>query len=301
MKILLTRSFPIAFRSDTVRLLRIPFSVYLMPVYFLALSQSQVIDPAGAIWTFVILHLFIYPASNGYNSYIDRDESSIGGLEAPPQPTRQLFYVTLGLDFLALIAGYAFLGTTFCVCLLAYIIASRAYSAPSIRLKKYPWGGFLTVSIFQGAFTYLTAVTGISGAFPVMDPATLLLMIAASAQIAGAYPLTQVYQHVEDAKRGDRTLSMVLGYRGTFVFSAAMVGIATACFAASFLLSGKIMHFVILELMFIPALVYFVSWFRRVRRDALHASFRETMRMSGYASFSMSSAFIILAFLNHAS
>ena len=84
--------------KSTITLLRVPFSFFLMPVFFLALSQVPHINYEKALLVFVILHLVMYPASNGYNSYMDRDEESIGMLEKPPGVTRQLYYVTLALD-----------------------------------------------------------------------------------------------------------------------------------------------------------------------------------------------------------
>ncbi|HYH56874.1 MAG TPA: prenyltransferase, partial [Anseongella sp.] len=89
-------------RKSTITLLRIPFSFFLMPVFFFALSQVPDIDPWKALLVFVILHFILYPASNGYNSYMDRDEDSIGMLEHPPAATKELFYLTAALDILAL-------------------------------------------------------------------------------------------------------------------------------------------------------------------------------------------------------
>jgi 1,4-dihydroxy-2-naphthoate octaprenyltransferase len=42
-----------------------------------------------------------------------------------------------------------------------------------------------------------------------------------SCLIGASYPLTQVYQHQEDSQRGDRTLSLLLGYKGSFMSSQA--------------------------------------------------------------------------------
>ncbi len=124
-----------------------------MPVYWFALSQVININWYNAILVFVILHLLVYPASNGYNSYMDRDTSPIGGLENPMQPTKQLFYVTVIMDAVAI--ALSFLITwVFALGIIFYILASRAYSYRKIRLKKFPVIGYLTVVIFQGAVTF---------------------------------------------------------------------------------------------------------------------------------------------------
>ena len=75
-----------------------------MPVYWFALSVTNQINYTRAILVFVLLHAILYPASNGYNSYNDRDTESIGGVANPMQPTKQLYYITLALDLM----GFAF-------------------------------------------------------------------------------------------------------------------------------------------------------------------------------------------------
>src|SRR5437899_3451969 len=124
--------------KDTIKLLRIPFSFYLMPVFLFALSQSKPIYVVNAIIAFFILHLFVYPASNGYNSYMDQDEGPIGGLKSPPKASKNLLYSSLAFDLIALILSLI-IGRMFFACILFYILASRAYSYKVVRLKKYPF------------------------------------------------------------------------------------------------------------------------------------------------------------------
>src|SRR5438477_5952534 len=84
--------------KSTIQLLRIPFSFFLMPVYWFALSFAEHIDIAKAVLLFFIIHMLVYPSSTGYTSYMDRDTTSIGGLEKPLQPTNQLFVFTVIMD-----------------------------------------------------------------------------------------------------------------------------------------------------------------------------------------------------------
>src|ERR1035437_2904734 len=92
------------FKNSTFKHLRLAFSFFLLPVFLFALSQSNHVSWSHAIIAFAILHLLIFPSSNGYNSYQDKDESSIGGLKYPPKVTKDLFYVTLLMD----VTGIAF-------------------------------------------------------------------------------------------------------------------------------------------------------------------------------------------------
>ena len=77
-----------------------------MPVYWFALSQTAQVNVPVAILIFCLLHVLVYPASNGYNSYMDRDTESIGGVERPEQPTKQLYYATILMDFTSVIISY---------------------------------------------------------------------------------------------------------------------------------------------------------------------------------------------------
>jgi len=285
--------------KNTLKLLRIPFSVFLMPLFLFALSQSQHIHSFYAVVSFLIIHLLIYPASNGYNSYIDRDTGSIGGLERPPQPTKALFYTTVVLNLMALTLAFILVNYMFALCLLIYILASKAYSSTWIRLKKYPLAGFLTVVVFQGAFTYYMAVAGISGAPMVLNQAALWLLLACSFQIAGAYPLTQIYQHEQDKAEGVLTLSYKLGYTGTFIFTGCMFGLCNVFYFLYFNDIEMQRDFYIIQLFFLPIVIYFGWWFYQVKKDIRHASFKYTMGMNRVAAVCMNTCFIVLFISNH--
>ncbi len=284
---------------NTLRLLRLPFSFLLMPVFLFALSQVEHLSWSRALWTFLILHLLVYPASNGYNSYVDKDEGSIGGLEKPPLPTDFLFFVTLFLDLLALILAYFLLGISFMLCLLLYIVASRAYSSRMIRLKKYPIGGFLVVMIFQGGFTYYLSLMGLTADRINFDASLSWVLLACSFQIAGVYPLTQIYQHQQDLADGVVTLSYRLGYRGTFVFSAVMFALSNLFYYQYFASRSDGMVFYYLQLFFLPIIGYFGYWMLLVWRNSEQANFKHTMRMNLIAALSLNSFFIYLIILRH--
>ena len=62
---------------------------------------------------FIILHLFLYPASQAYNSYYDNDCQSIGGIEKPPKITREVLLTSYLFDFLAISLSLFFIGHLF--------------------------------------------------------------------------------------------------------------------------------------------------------------------------------------------
>lgn len=283
-------------QKSTIQLLRFHFSIFLMPVYWFALTQLVEINWWRAALVFIILHVLVYPASNGYNSYMDRDETPIGGLEKPMQPTKQLFYTTVVMDVIALTIS-CFISWYFALGILLYIMASRAYSYRGIRLKQYPFIGYLTVIVFQGAVTYWLVFHGSSEAL--YTKASLSGMIAASLLIGGFYPLTQIYQHKEDMADGVKTMSYTLGYKGTFIFCASVYAVAMAFLGYTFLASLLFVQFFVVLIFFSPILIYFLWWAVKVWKDTNAADFKHTMRMNVLASTCTNLAFITALIMNH--
>jgi hypothetical protein len=278
--------------------LRIPFSLFLMPVFWFAVSQTQNPDWSVVVGLFVILHLLIYPASNAYNSYFDKDEGAIGGLENPPPVSKELFYVAWALDIIAIVWAYFLSGWILSVALLVYSSVSKAYSNDKIRLKKYPIISWLTVGIFQGAFTYLTVIQAVGktnwqdlGQTQYLFPAAL-----SSLNLLGFYPMTQIYQHEEDARRGDLTMSRLLGIKGTFIFTASIFLSVTIGFYFYFqdVQVFNIQAFIAYLLVMSPVLIYFNLWFLKVLKNENQADFHHTMRLNMLGSVCLNLFFILL-------
>ena len=283
------------FDKNTVKHLRFPFSFFLMPVFLFALSQATAIRWDTTILAFLILHLLIFPSSNGYNSFQDRDETSIGGLKHPPKVTMNLYYATLSLDIIALICGLL-ISVYFSLLLLVFILMSRAYSYRNIRLKKYPIIGFLTVFIFQGGFVYLMASVAIStlSFYQFFTLNNLLCMGISSLFIGSAYPLTQIYQHEADKNDDVISMSYLLGYNGTFIFSGILFSIATILLAYYFGIKHQSVAFVIFLVLMLPIVLKLSGWFGKVRQNTSNANFENTMRMNTMNSVCMNLYFIVL-------
>jgi len=288
------------FDKSTVKHLRFPFSFFLMPVFLFALSQAPAINWQSTAIAFVILHLFIFPSSNGYNSYQDRDETSIGGLKHPPKVTKNLFYATLFLDIMGILAGL-FVSAYFSFFVFIFVLVSRAYSYRNLRLKKYAVIGFLTVFIFQGAFVYLMASSAVS-TFSILDffsTDNIICMCVASFFIGSIYPLTQIYQHEADKKDGVISISYKLGYLGTFVFSSILFSVATGFLFYYFSLKQQQLALVLFLLIMLPVVIKLGIWFNQVRKDRVNANFENTMAMNLLTSTCMNSYFLVLILNNH--
>lgn len=286
------------FTRNNLLLLRVPFSFFLLPVFCFALSQAQAVHWPSTLLFFVLLHLLVYPASNAYNSYMDQDEGSIGGLRRPPKATQSLFHLTILLDALGLLLAL-FIHWQLMLQVLLYIAASKAYSYTGTRIKRYPIGSFLLVATFQGGLTYFMALQSIQNQMPavVLQQQPWMGIATATLLVGAVYPLTQVYQHTEDSARGDRTLSLLLGTRGTFLFSAALFAVGGICMAVHFAQRERLQQFYILNLFMLPVIIFFGWWLVRTFKDSANANFDNTMRMNAIAAACLSAGFITLFFL----
>lgn len=277
--------------------LRFGFSFLLLPVFVFALSQARVIHLPEAILVFICWHFFVYPASNGYNSYFDKDKGSIALMEKPPAVDISLYYTSLFFEvagiLIALLVSFEFAVSVF-----IYGLLSKMYSHPLIRLKRHPLISFLIVFFFQGAFVYWSSFAAITDlSFYVhfgLNPAFREAGLICSFLIGASYPLTQVYQHKEDRERGDRTLSMVLGINGSFWFSAFMFCVAIFLMGNYWDETDRPENYYIFIGCIIPVAVVFVSWFATVLQDKGQASFRNMTRMTFVSAAMMLLYFMII-------
>jgi 4-hydroxybenzoate polyprenyltransferase len=109
------------------------------------------------------------------------------------------------------------------------------YSVPPFRLKAVPgvdWAinmvGFGTLTPYAG-----WAATGLP-----LTPAGRLILLGFCPLFAALYPLTQIYQYEEDARRGDRTLALALGIKRSLLLATASAGLAFGFFGWAAISAG---------------------------------------------------------------
>lgn len=222
---------------------------------------------------------------------MDKDKTSVGGLERPLQPTIQLFYTTVVMDIAAVVLS-AFISGTFAMGILLYILASRAYSYRPIRLKQYPFTGFLTVFIFQGAFIFFITYHAVHPDQTFHIP--LLPCVISSFLIGALYPLTQIYQHEEDKKDGVVSISCLLGKKGTFVFSMMLFLSATFLLFLRFQEQAELIYFYWYLIAMLPVVLFFLYWMMKVWRNEQAADFRNSLLMNVVSTLCTTVFFITL-------
>jgi 4-hydroxybenzoate polyprenyltransferase len=161
------------------------------------------------------------------NSAFDRDEGDIGYLDAPPPAPRHLAM----WGFALMLAGQgaaSFLPRGFAVAYAICFALSLFYSVPPVRLKAVAGADWM---INMAGFGTLTPYAGWSLTQLPLTAAGAWTLGGFAPLFASLYPLTQLYQLEEDRARGDRTLALMLGARGSLALSVLAAIIAFACFA----------------------------------------------------------------------
>jgi 4-hydroxybenzoate polyprenyltransferase len=168
------------------------------------------------------------------NSAFDRDEGDIAYLRNPPAPPARLAAFALALMAVGQLAALTLpplFGALYGVC----FVLSVLYSVPPFRLKAVAGADWL---INMVGFGTLTPLAGWATSGRPLGPVGWLVLLAFCPLFAALYPLTQLYQLEEDARRGDRTLASLLGTRRSLDVALIAAGAAFLLLAAAGLLSG---------------------------------------------------------------
>lgn len=163
------------------------------------------------------------------NSAFDRDEGDVAYLKRPPPPPRHLAAFSLGLlgagQLLALALPPRF-AAVYAIC----FVLSILYSVPPFRLKAVAGADWL---INMWGFGTLTPYAGWATTGLPLDASRAMVLLAFCPLFAALYPLTQLYQIEEDARRGDRTFALVLGARRSLDLAIVAVLLAFGLFLAA--------------------------------------------------------------------
>jgi lycopene elongase/hydratase (dihydrobisanhydrobacterioruberin-forming) len=195
---------------------------YLLAVGLDGAAQGERLGPA-----FAGLALWVGCLNGGtlaLNSAFDQDEGDIAYLRNPPPPPRRLAAFALLLMASGQVAALALppaYQAAYAVC----FVLSVLYSVPPVRLKAVAGADWL---INMVGFGTLTPFAGWAATGRPLEATEAIVLVAFCPLFAALYPLTQLYQMEEDARRGDRTLALILGARRSL---DAAIAAATAAFA----------------------------------------------------------------------
>ncbi len=258
--------------------LRLHFQLLLAPIFLWGYLLAD-LPLTWRFWVaFAAFHLFLYGGTTAFNSYYDRDEGPVGGLERPPAAVPallpfSLLWQAIGVGLAALV------NLPFLLIYSTITLMGAAYSHPSLRWKAHPIGGLLTVAIGQGI---LAGLGGWVSAFPAWNaPHGLawLGIIAVALITTGFYPITQIYQVEEDLARGDRTFAAWAGACGTFGFTIGTLGSAALLliWVMAQLFAGW--QVLLVASFYVALLGAIIHWSIHYEPNAIIANFRRVMRI----------------------
>jgi 4-hydroxybenzoate polyprenyltransferase len=198
---------------------------YLLAVGLGGAAQGERLGPA-----LLGLALWVGCLNGGtlaLNSAFDQDEGDIAYLRNPPPPPRHLAAFALLLMAAGQVAALALppaYQAAYAVC----FVLSVLYSVPPIRLKAVAGADWV---INMVGFGTLTPFAGWAATGRPLGATEAIVLLAFCPLFAALYPLTQLYQMEEDARRGDRTLALILGVRRSLDATIAAATVAFALFA----------------------------------------------------------------------
>ncbi len=200
--------------------LRLHYQLFILPAGFLLGALYQALGCCGLnlgsfFLQFFCVHVLLNGGVTAYNSYHDKDEGPIGGIERPPPLAGWTGWAAIGLQFLGLLLG-AHLGFLYIAIYATTMVLSICYSRRPPRWKGRPLASLVAVGIGTGTNTFLLGYLA-SGNAP-FTPVITLAAFGVAAMLLSLYPISQIYQVEADRKNGDRTFAAAYGLRGVRIF-----------------------------------------------------------------------------------
>jgi lycopene elongase/hydratase (dihydrobisanhydrobacterioruberin-forming) len=205
---------------------------YLLAVTLAGAARGRMIGSAAL--AIVLWVVCLNGGTLALNSAHDRDEGDVAYLHQPPVPPSHLGAFGIGLMLVGL-AGGLVLPPEYRIAYTICLVLSLLYSVPPVRLKAVPGADWLINMIGFGSLTPYAAwaATGLRLTLP-----GGLVLLAFCPLFAALYPLTQIYQFEEDARRGDRTLARSLGVRRSLLVAMAAALVAFLLLGGAGLAAG---------------------------------------------------------------
>jgi 4-hydroxybenzoate polyprenyltransferase len=196
--------------------------------YLLAVGVARAAGEhlGGALLGLLLWVVCLNGGTLALNSAFDRDEGDIAYLRDPPAPPRRLALFSLGLMVAGQVAALTLpplFGALYGLCFALSVL----YSVPPFRLKAVAGADWL---INMVGFGTLTPLAGWATTGRPLHAVAGAVLLAFCPLFAALYPLTQLYQLDEDARRGDRTLALMLGTRRSLDVALAAAGAAFLLF-----------------------------------------------------------------------
>ena len=272
-----------------MRHLRTPFNLLLSPIYLWGalLAGSSLSD--YRLWLgYISLHIFLYGGTTAFNSYYDKDEGPVGGMLEPPPVDKGLLWFSIGFQVLGVPLAFL-VNTHFAWAWLLLCLIATAYSHPLIRFKANPYGALFAVGLGQGAVGFMTGWLLAQPSWrSLVSVDALLGMLTTALIVTGLYVVSQIYQTLEDAKRGDRTISVVLGPRKALWLATALLAVGGTLMLIVLGLKFTVGWMIALAIVFAGTGLSLIQWASQFNEQRVKENFIRAMKTTVISSAALS-------------
>lgn len=176
---------------------------------------SANLDISSFLLQFANVHLLLFGGATAYNSFWDKDEGPIGGLQNPPKMQPWMWSASLMLQVVGLVIavpqGLLYTGIYVLSMLLFWL-----YSTPLARWKSHPYKSLVAIGISTGFNSVLLG--NLAAGNGEIAISVWVAAAGVSLMLLSLYPISQIYQIEEDRKRRDQTFAVRFGKRGVCYF-----------------------------------------------------------------------------------
>jgi 1,4-dihydroxy-2-naphthoate octaprenyltransferase len=269
-------------------------SIIYLPVFLFAISQTQNINWLNTALFFVIMFALVHPSIRMQITYANMQLSKCE--IAQTEQAKKLFKTSTAMDGLAVILSAIILSLEVGAGVLTYLLLSKLHNSNPIRLKKYAIISWLLTMFIHGVLLFALTQYACGKIMLI----TYVFALQASAFFVGfAYPLIQMYTHIEDANRGDLTMSLRLGIKGTFTLSLVLFLVAISFMGLHFYNTNHLFHFYLFLLFLSPVAAYFFWWRKNTKIQPMAANYTFTRLFMIITTICMGLYALVLIYLNH--
>lgn len=232
---------------------------------------------------------FLCSAIAVFNSYYDKDEKPVAGLENPPTAAISMLIGAWLLKLSGFIIAL-FLSKMFLTIYIAGVVLSVLYSHEKFRLKS---NGYIAVflNFVVGVMTFLAAAS-----FSLPSTAILFFgSVTAGSFLAAIYLMMQVHQKVEDKDRKDISIMVLYGRKVTITFAIFLMIVAATLSLVSLTMSNyQWFYIVILIVYFATILLFSYMWLKKQENQTSDFKIMNklTMRLSYAANLILVAIYI---------
>ena len=191
---------------------------------------STNLDISSFLLQFANVHLLLFGGATAYNSFWDKDEGPIGGLQYPPKMQPWMWTGSLLLQGVGMVIAIT-QGLVYSSIYLLSMLFFWLYSTPLARWKSHPVKSLVAIGVSTGFNGVLLGYLAAGN-----EDINITVWVAAlgvTLMLLSLYPISQIYQIGEDRIRGDYTFAVRYGKKGvtrffvvSFLIGLMLVGLA---------------------------------------------------------------------------